>query len=481
MRRNRNGISRRTFLRGAGGVAVGLPLLESLSGTAIARPDGGGPRRIISFYHPQGMIMNAWRPSTTGAGFDLPEILEPLSAVNPATGNPLRDDILVISGLDNPITNLNNNAGGHFSGSRTLFTSMPLADNLAPDGTLLPEAQHVMNEDYTHEAGGPSIEQVVASRVGADTMYRSVDFAIGNREFARHMQAFYGGSDDPIEPEDDPTAAFDRLFADLDVDDPTPLQRIRAARGSVLDTVGESFTQLQARVGAADRQRLEEHLDRVRQLEMQVGGGIALPACGTPEIGGFGVYDPTSNSDAGSDVVAPQMIDMAVMALACDLTRTATIQFSMWHDPRFEWLGANIPGQWEGWHGMIHEGRETADGRPAMIAAMRWYTEMFAHLLQQLASVPEGDGTMLDNTLVVWMSEFGDGQAHATNDLPVILAGSACGRVNTGLHIDHTGRTTGDLHTTILHAFGGDDPTFGYVGETWSGPTVSGPLDGVLA
>ena len=102
------------------------------------------------------------------------------------------------------------------------------------------------------------------------------------------------------------------------------------------------------------------------------------------------------------------------------------------------------------------------------------------HLLQTLASVPEGDGTMLDNTLVLWLSEFGDGDGHASNNLPTVLAGNVCGRLNKGQHLDHTGRSVGDLNTTILNGLGFDDQTFGYVDESWDGPTVTGPLDGVL-
>ena len=481
MRANRRGISRRNVLRGAGGTVLGLPFLELFEGEAAARPGGEGPRRMISFFHPQGMIMDAWVPNGTGSGYGLSEILQPLSALNPATGNPLSEDVVVVSGLNNVIMALNDGSYGHPSATHTLFTCQPLTPNVAPDGTLLPTAQQTPNEDNTFLAAGPSIEQVIAERHGQDTMYRSVDLSIGGRGLSLISPPFSGGVDELIEPEDDPAAAFDRLFTDLDVDDPTPLQRLRAARGSVLDTVGDSFAQLQARVGAEDRMRLEAHLDKVRELETQLGGGIPLPACDTPSIGAVPGYDTGSFTDVGLDQVAPQMIDMAVMALACDMTRVATLQFTIGHDPRFDWLGLGIPGQWDNWHSMIHEARNTASGRPLMIAAMQWYTEMFVYLLQRLASIPEGDGTMLDNTVVLWLSEFGDGDGHGSQNLPAVIAGSGCGRIATGQHLDHTDRTVGDLCTTILHAFGHDDPTFGLLHEAYFGPTVTGPLEGILA
>ncbi|MEM6991943.1 MAG: DUF1552 domain-containing protein [Myxococcota bacterium] len=480
MRRNGGNLGRRHFLRGAGGVAMALPCLEMFSGSASARPDGEGPRRMISFFHPQGMIMDAWRPSGVGPEYTLSEILQPLSAVNPATGNSLQEDIVVVSGLNNTVVRLNMLAGGHSSASHSLFSCQPLTPNLAPDGSLLPEGQQTSNPDRTDHAAGPSIEQVVAERVGADTAYRSLDFSIGSRQEAHNAQAFYAAADDPIEPEDDPFAAFDRLFSDLDVTDPTPLQRIRAARGSVLDAVNESFTQLNARVGAEDRIRLEAHAEKIRQLENTLGAGIPLPACETPTLGNLGGYDPTDNSDFGSDYAAPVMMDLGVMALACDMSRVATFQFAHGHAPEFAWMGQSIPGGFNGWHDMIHIARDTPDGRPAMIAAMRWYTEMFVYLLQQLASIPEGDGTMLDNTLVLWLSEFGDGNGHNSQNLPAVLAGNVCGRVNTGQHLDHTDRSVGDLGTTVLNAFGFDDERFGYLGETYEGPTVTGALPGVL-
>ncbi len=460
---------------------LGLPMLEMFCpGMASAGPAGPGPRRMISFFHPQGMIMDAWRPTGVGRDYGLSEILQPLSAINPATGNPLQEDVVVISGLHNRAVQLNAHAGGHRSAASSLFTCQPLTANVAPDGTLLPEDQQTDNENHTEHAAGPSIEQVVAQRVGADTPYRSLDLSIGSRQEVTYNQAFYAGQDDPVGPEDHPQQVFDRLFSDLDVQDPTPLSRLRAARGSVLDTVSESFNQLHNRLGAADRQRLEAHADKIRQLETQLGGGIPLPSCDTPTLGPLGGYDPASNSDLGSDVVAPQMIDLAVMALACDLTRVASIQFAIGHSPQFEWLGQNIPGNFTGWHEMIHIGRDTPDGRPAMIAAMRWYTEMFVYLLQQLASIPEGDGTMLDNTLVLWLSEFGDGDGHNSRNLPAIIGGNVCGQIDSGQHLDHTDRSIGDLNTTILHAMGYDDPTFGFVHDVWDGPTVSGPLPGVL-
>ena len=480
MRRNHGNLNRRHFLRGAGGVAVGLPFLEMFSGSASARPDGNGPRRMISFFHSQGMIMDAWRPNGVGANYELSEILQPLSALNPATGNPLQEDVVVVSGLNNTVIRLNELAGGHSSASNSLFTCQPLTANLAPDGTMLPQAQQTSNPDRAEHSAGPSIEQLVAERVGADTPYRSVNFSIGARQEAHNAQAFYAGIDDPIEPEDDPFAIFDRLFSDLDVTDPTALQRIRASRGSVLDAVNESFTQLNTRVGVEDRIRLEAHADKIRQLENTLGAGIPLPGCETPTVGNLGGYDPTNNSDFGSDYAAPVMMDLGVMALACDLSRVASFQFAHGHAPEFAWLNQNIPGGFTGWHDMIHLARDTPDGRAPMIAAMQWYTEMFVYLLQQLASIPEGDGTMLDNTLVLWLSEFGDGNGHNSQNLPAVLGGNICGRVNTGQHLDHSDRSVGDLGTTVLNAFGFDDETYGYLGETYEGPTVTGPLPGVL-
>ncbi len=466
--------SRRSFLRGAGGAAVALPMLPSLWPHARA---GGAepPRRLVVVVQPQGFIMDEWRPTGVGTDFQLAPILSPLES--------LRDRIVVISGLDNVCTDLNYGAGGHASALKSVLTGMPLSANLLPDGSLRPTAEHIPSDQaFDVFAGGPSVDQVIADRLAAPTPYRSLEFAVGTDGYLHAEQVFQRGPDEPLGTMHDPRAAFDRLFADFDPGEPSPLQRLRSARSSVLDRVGDSYDSMVQQASVADRIVLEAHVEKIRELEMRFangwegGQGCAVPTYSLPTD-----YDP-HNSDF-DDVGAMAQIDMMVMALACDMTRVTSLQFTQGQNNRFPWLGLTIPDtswpnynpvEWPDWHGMFHispdPARDHPEPRAAMVAAMRWYAEKFAYLLQRMSETPDGDGSLLDSSLVVWVTEFGDGAAHWAWDLPVVLAGNLGGALTTGRHLvvpgrvenPDTGYSTNDLLTSILNLFGYDDTSFGY-------------------
>lgn len=470
LRRGRS--TRRNFLLGAGGATLALPYLRSLD----VRAGGSAPvKRLVVVVQPQGFIMDEWRPIGTGSDFTLSPILAPLE--------PHADRVVVVSGLDNVVTDLNFGAGGHNSALKCLLTGMPLSANLGPDGALLPQDQHVPgDQSYDVFAGGPSIDQVIAERLAAPVPYQSLEFAVGTDSYLNAQQVFVRGPDEPLGTMNDPRAAFDRLFAGFDPGDPSPLQRLRGARSSVLDRVGGSYESLSARLGAEDRRVLEAHTSKIRELEQRfAGGGDFGAGCAIPSVSVPGDYDP-HNSDF-DDVGAMAQIDLMVMALACDMTRVASLQFTNGQNNRFPWLGLTIPDpswpgynavEWPDWHGMFHispdPARDHPEPRAAMVAAMRWYAEKFAYLLQRMAETPDGDGSLLDSSLVVWVSEFGDGAAHWAWDLPVVLAGNLGGALQTGRHLQFPGRvnnpatgyTNNDLLVSILQLFGYGDESFGY-------------------
>lgn len=455
-------ITRRNFLRGAGGITVGLPFLPSLSRADCT----AGTRRLVVLYQPQGMIMEEWHPTGVGTEFELSPILAPLE--------PHKQDLVVVSGLDNRVPMSFYNGGGHAGAGKALFTGMPLSQNMAADGSVLPESQQPVELDAFTGAGGPSIDQVIATRMAAPTPHESLGFAVGRTDYHEAIATFYAGRDEVLGLEPDPRAAFDRLFADFEPGEPSPLQRLRAARGSVLDAVADSYESTSSRLSATDRQRLDAHAQKIRELELRFGNGSGGgQGCGLPEFSLPGGYDP-QHSDF-DDVGGRAQIDNLVMALACDMTRVASLQFMEGQDNRFPWLGHPFPFQFDGWHGIFHivpggpTGREDPVVRAAMLDAMRWYTSMFGYLVQRLAETPDGDGTLLDSTLVVWASEFGDGDGHNTVDIPVVMAGNLCGALQTGRHLDFTGRSTNDLLVSILNLFGYDDQSFGWA-EACDGP-----------
>ncbi|MEQ9502242.1 MAG: DUF1552 domain-containing protein [Deltaproteobacteria bacterium] len=447
------GIDRRTLLKSFGTAALALPFLELTRGEAYAQ--AGAPQRLVVFQHPMGMIMDAWRPTGGERDFVLHDILAPLE--------PFRDQLNIIDGVSNVVAPLNALSDGHNSAARTLMTCMPYHENLTADGSLLPQSQQ--RDDGL--AGGPSIEQVIANDISASRRFKTIDFMIGGREIGQ-AQIFSAGRNDPVIGTADPRELFDRLFAEVAGNNETPIAKIRNKRGSVLDVVRQSYEGLSSRMGRADRLRLEAHTDKVRELEQRIYSGGR--ACSPPTVSLPGNYNPEASDF--DDVSADILIEEAVMSLSCDLTRVVTLQFTNTEGPRFPWLGVDIPGRWSNWHTMIHEARNIG-GRDAMVAAMTWYTQMFASLLQRMATTTDGNASLLENSLVLWISDFGEGDAHNTMDLPIILAGGLGGRLQTGRYLKFPGRTTGDLFTSILNLFGNPATCFG-----WN-ERCTGPLPGI--
>lgn len=446
-------ISRRTLLKTMGGAALTLPFLELTSGRAYAQ--AGAPQRLVVFQHPMGMVMDAWRPQGGERDFVLHDILAPLE--------PYRDRLNIIDGVSNKVAPLNELSDGHNSAARTLLTCMPFHESMTPDGQLLPGPQ----QRDVGFPGGPSVDQVVANDISTGRRFKSVDFMIGGTEIGQY-QIFSAGRNDPVLGTADPRVLFDRLFADVVGEDTTPIAMIRKKRGSVLDAVKRSYEGLSSRMGREDRLRLEAHTTKLRELEQRIYSGGSM--CSAPVVALQPNYNPNdSNFD---DVSAEILIEEAVMALSCDLTRVVTLQFTQGEGPRFPWLGVDIPGQWSNWHTMIHEARNIG-GRPAMVAAMTWYTSMFARLLERMSTVSDGNGTLLENSLVLWISDFGEGDAHNTENLPIVLAGGLGGRLQTGRYLRFQDRTTGDLFTSILNLFGNPAAKFG-----WES-LCRGPLPGI--
>ncbi len=449
--------TRRSFLKGAGGMAVGLPFLPSIARTAPAGSDDS-PQRLIVLYQPQGMIMEEWLPTGTGSDFELSPILSGLE--------PIREHVNILSGLDNRVPMMVNHHYGHTGTSKAMWTGLPMGYSLTPEGNLNPNAPEPENI-WEMGAGGASVDQIIAQRMGAPTPYESLGLSIGRTDYLQTVASFHTAREELLGLEPDPRVAFDRLFEGFDPGTPSALQRLRAARGSVLDAVAESYASTTMRASAADRIRLEAHAEKIRELELRFSNGAGGgQGCALPQFSLPGNYDP--NHSDFDDVGAIAQIENAVMALACDMTRVVSIQYTHGQDNRFPWLGHPFPfDNWEGWHGIFHivpggpTGREDPVVRAAMIEVMQWYASNFVHLVQRLAETPDGDGTMLDNTLVVWASEFGDGDGHGSNNIPIVTAGNLCGTVETGRHLAFEDRTTNDLLVSMLNAFGHEETSFG--------------------
>ncbi len=444
----RRPISRRQFLGGTAAAAAltpFVPLLESHAG------GNGFPTRLVILYTPAGTIMPRWRPTGSETDWELSELLMPLA--------PHKDKLLVLDGVDNEAAHHNPaepGQGGHHA-LGALWSGRPLQ----VDG---------MNAF----SSGITLDQYLAQQIGHHTLFPSLEFGVDVRdEVEARTRLSYSGPAAPVEPVGDAQVMLERIFGDPDADE-SELLRIRDGRLSVIDSVAGSLDALEARASKSDRHKIDQHLTALREVELQVQAGLA--ACDPPEIQELG---PPAEQFGNYPLQTEMMLDLMAASLACDATRIASLMWS-WENSnaRFPWLNLGIDDT--RFHPLSH--LENSD---YFAQEMLWYAEQVGGLLDRLEAIPEGDGTMLDNTVVVWASPCSVSHQHISRNLPIVLAGSAGGYFDTGRyhrwgsydfasrsHDPHGGRSMNDLHISLLHAMGlTEEQTFGNP-EFCSGPLL---------
>lgn len=418
-------LSRRTMLRGMVGgtmVALALPPLEAmLDANGEAWADGTDlPRRLVSWFWGNGVALAdvgnpggglRFAPGQTGAGYPLTPQLEPFAAV--------RDYVSVLTGYQ--VSASYPLRRGHHDGT-AMFSGHPFIE--LPPGSA----------NYASKFGGPSFDQVVAERIGGQTFLPSVQMRVSKRiigsegpslEFLSHK-----GPDQPLPAIQDPREAWDRLFASFTVpDDPDTPHRTAA-----LDAVLEDTAELKARVGTADRLRLDAHLAAVEQLRSQIDA--LAPSCEIPP------QATQSNDDIdGNEQLEPvnrAMADLLALAFACDITRVASIQFS----GSVGYTVFNILGQNMGHHDMTHD----AGQNDAVDAATIYTMQMLAYLCERLMQTPEGAGNLLDSSVIFAGSDASSGLTHAVTDMPIVVAGGGGGALtHPGIHHRADGGNTSDI------------------------------------
>ena len=399
-------LDRRTLLRGtlAGGlISVGLPPLEAMfnvNGTAYAL-DGVLPKRFGMFFWGNGNRPDRWTPSSAGLGSDwsLSESLQPLAT--------LKSKLTVVTGTDVKLPN----DAPHTSGAAGLLTGARLG-NILDDNSFT----------------APSIDQVIANDIGGDTLYRSLETGVAGS----NGNSFNGpGSKNPVESS--PFALYERVFGDT-FREPgdTEVDPMLGLRQSALDAVMGHIGSLNARVGANDKIRLDQHLTGIRELETRLArlqeDPPDLAACLKPGVPNNAYPDIDGRPQLA--LVNGVMSELLAMAFACDQTRV----FSHWFtDPLNDLL---FPTASAGSHDLTHN--EGGD-QPEVQANTVYAIEAFATLLAALEAIPEGSGTLLDNCAILASSEVSLGQTHSILDMPILIGGSACGVLKTDHHFQSLG------------------------------------------
>lgn len=415
-------LSRRRLLRGAlgGGAAiVGLPLLEIFAGRAArASCDTGFPRRLGFFLWGNGNLPEHWTPLGEGTADEwaLSEQLAALALV--------KHKLAVVSGYSVKVDNIS----PHWSGACGLLTGRAL-----------------VGDDDDWQVAGPTLDQVVAQAVGGDTLYRSMQLGIATDEvfsFSDATTQNYG--------ETDPYTLYQRLFGDTFVEPGKggTVSPTLGYRRSALDAVMDDIAAMQGVLGAADRARLEQHLDGVRQLELRLARLQEDPpdyeSCSRPDApeGSYPDIDGRPQLSEKSRAMA----HLLAMALACDQTRVFTFQFS-------RALDNSLYGDaTDGHHSLTHD---EPDDQPTVHAITLAIMDELAYLLETLDAVPEGEGTLLDNSIVLATSETSEGKTHSLDEMPIVIAGGGCGAIPVDQHVrSYSQDNVGKVMLTVARAMG---------------------------
>jgi hypothetical protein len=443
-------LARRTLLRGAAGVAIALPFLEAMLPRRAAAATATTKRFIVMF-SPNGTIPSNWIPTLGATGaetdFSLSPILAPLA--------PHQADIVIVQGLNQQ----GGGGDGHQNGIGGMLTGSPL--NPGPfAGTGAPPAGW---------ATGPSVDQRIADGLAAPTQLRSLELGVQVGTADNWGRMCYGGANQPLVPTDDPAAVYANVFTDLHTD-PTVLARQRKRHQSILDTVGGEYTRLAGQLGSADSQRLDEHLTAVRELESRLTTDLVVSnaACQDPQL-----TQVASQANDSFPAVGALQMDLLTMALACDLTRVASLQWARSvSQVQFSWL--DIP---EGHHDLSHRSDTDLEAVDKLTRINTWYATQLASLIERLKSTPDGaGGTLFDGTLILWSNELAKGNTHSRMDAPYVLAGSAGGALRTGRYVSYEGQSLphNNLLVSLINAMGMPDTSFG--NSDW----CTGALTGLL-
>ena len=437
-------LPRRTFLKGAG-VSLALPLLESMvpAGVALARTAAAPKTRLGCIYIPHGATMDKWTPVAEGTAFDFPEILQPLE--------PFRDRVCVVSNLAHaPVAPwTGEDTGG--------------AENHVRAAAVFLSGAHPVKKNEAHV--GATVDQVAARHVGQDTPLPSVELSMeplnlncGDVGFtcAYRNTLAWKSPTLPLPMENNPQIVFERLFGDGSTEAQRRERRNQAK--SLLDSIRGQVPSLEKELPAGDRQRLRDYLDEVREIERRVqqvdatlSRSLELP-------------DAPVGIPAAFEAHLNLMFDLQVLAYKSEVTRISTLMLAR------ENSNAVYPGSGvrEGFHNASHHSNERKN-MDQFAVVNRYHIKMLTSFLEKLRSTPDGDGNLLDHSMILYGSSLSDGNEHNFDPLPVLLAGGASGQLRGGRHLRYAPHTPmANLLLTMLHKL---DVPADAIGDS------TGPLD----
>jgi hypothetical protein len=437
-------LSRRTLLRGIG-LSLALPAFESLmprlalGATSSAPSSGSAPRRMACIFVPNGVHVPDWVPKSQGFGYQLPYILEPLAGV--------RDDLLVLSGLTHDKGRANGDGPGDHARSASVFLT-----GAQPRKT-----------DGSNIRSGISVDQYAAKAIGGATRLPSLELGCEAGRGAGNCDSGYScayssniswaSESTPVGKEVNPRLVFERLFSGSETGETLRSRQERMTlRKSILDYVADDAQRLQNQLGRSDQRKLEEYLSGVRQVERQIEHSEQE----AQQPGAVEMELPAGVPQEYADHLR-LMLDMMVIAFQTDSTRVATMMFANAGSNR-NYRHIGVP---DGHHDLSHHA-----GDPKKHAKIReinrFHITQLAYFLQRLKAIPEGDGTLLDNCMILYGSGLSDGNRHNNENLPIVLAGRGGGTIDPGRHVPYPTETPlCNLFMSMLERMGASAPFIG--------------------
>ena len=428
----------RRFFLSASGITVALPFLEALDPKGAQAALGTGTKRLLLFHTPAGVNVTSWAPQGTGTTFTLGATMKPVSDAN------LQSKVMIVTGLQGI-----GGPRGHTCGISGVLTGVGCKTNSTTNAV--------------------SFDQVAAQSLGTSTPFPSIELGTTHNTENPNAEAGYStvlkdnlnwsDANTPLSRQIIPLTAFNQIFASVPpaaatpttpiaggMPAPAPALKVKdAMRKSVLDyTLAEGMA-LGAKLGTADNIRLQQYLTGLRALEKAIQT--------TPTVGQTGVCTPGTAPAAGkpSDIRAhvKLMLDMIVMAFQCGLTRVATFAYEhTTTEIQHTFLGVT-----PGYHSGVthHNNQPTALANYTTVGT--WFVSQFVYVIQAMNAIQDGSTTMLDNAVAMHFSELSDGNSHSNANLPMLIAGTAGGKLQTGRVVSGTGPNE-QAHLAILQALG---------------------------